>query len=121
MRFLSWSIFGGIVALLVGAMFTSQEAAKLQGEIYTKLENRYGFSSEIITTNTGENSSQVVKIDPIKNGKLYEAGFRDGDQLLTYSKHKFYTLLHEKKGGSISIDVVEIRGTKKTITLNLPN
>ena len=107
--------------MLVGAMFTSQEAAKLQVEIYTMLENRYGFSSEIIATDTGENSERVVKIYPIKNGKFYEAGFRDGDQLQTYTKYKFYTLLHEKKGGSVSIDVVDNGGTKKTISLNLAN
>ena len=107
--------------MLVGAMFTSQEAAKLQMEIYTMLENRYGFSSEISAADIGENGSRVVKIYPIKNGKFYEAGFRDGDQLLTYSKYNFYTLLHEKKVGSVSIDVVDIGGTKKTITLNLLN
>jgi hypothetical protein len=121
MRFIRWSIFGGIVALLVGVIITSQEAAKLQGEIYTTLENRYGFSSEMVITNTGENASKVVKIYPIKNGTFYKAGFRDGDQLLTYSKYKFYSLLHEKKGSSISVDVVDKSGATKTIVVNLPN
>ena len=121
MRFLRWSIFGGVVALLAGVIVTSQEAAKLQGEIYTVLENRYGFSSEIIITGTGENGSKVVQIHPIENGEFYKAGFRDGDQLLTYSKYKFYSLLHEKKGSSISIDVVDKNGTTKIIVVNLPN
>lgn len=120
MRFLRWGIFGGVVALLAGVMITSQEAAKLQGEIYTRLENRYGFSSEIIT-NTDKNSSKVVKIHPLKNGIFYEAGFRDGDQLLTYSKYKFYSLLQEKKGSSISIVVIDKNGTTKTIVVDLPN
>ena len=121
MRFLSWSIFGGIVALLVGVMISSKEATKLQSELYASLENRYGFSSELVITNTGENGSKAVKIYPMKNGEFYKAGFRDGDQLLTYSKYKFYNLLHERKGSSISIDVVDKDGTTKTIVVNLPN
>jgi hypothetical protein len=71
--------------------------------------------------NTGENKSKVVVLNPIENGKFYEAGFRAGDQLLSYSKFKFYGLLHEKKGSSLSIDVVDIKGTPKTIMSNIPN
>jgi hypothetical protein len=120
-RFVSWSIFGGVLALLFGVLFTSQEATKLQAEIYNKLENRFGFTSAIITTNEGGNTSKVVVIYPTENGKFYEAGFREGDRLLEFSKYKFYGLLREKKNSSISIDVVDKNGTPKKIILNMTN
>ena len=107
--------------MLVGITVTVREATNVQAELYTKLESSFGFTSEIVTMDNGENGSKVVVIHPRENGKFYEAGFRDGDQLLSYSKYKFYSLLHEKKGDSIPIDVVDINGTAKSIILNIPN
>ena len=107
--------------MLVGVLFTSQEATKLQAKVFTALENRFGFTSEVVTTNEGDQTSHVVVIYPIENGKFYAAGFRDNDQLLDYSKYKFYGLLNEKKGSSISINVVDKNGIPKTVILDIPN
>ena len=83
--------------MLVGVLFTSQEATKLQAKVFKTLENRFGFTSEVITTNEGDQTSHAVVIYPIESGKFYAAGFRESDQLQDYSKYKFYGLLHEHK------------------------
>lgn len=109
------------MALLLVVVLMIRDASTLQVELYAKLESRFGFTSEIIALNPDDNSTSTVVIHPVENGRLYKAGFREGDTLSSYSKFKFYRLLHENKGSSIPVNVLSKQGTDKTIILHIPD
>ena len=127
-RFLQWSIIGSILVLVFGVWLVSKNAAVLQQELNTKLESKFGFTSGIVSTQSGEQAMQAFSVSPEKDGILYEAGFREGDIVLSHTKYKFYRLLYEKKGNTEPIDILRGDGVAstdknrlKTILLKIPN
>ena len=127
-RFLQWSIIVSILILVFGVWLVSKNATVLQGELNTKLESKFNFTSAIINMQSGEQTIEVFTIYPEKDGILYDAGFREGDVILSHTKYKFYRLLYEKKGSTEPIDilsgdgiVVADKNRPSTIFLNIPN
>ena len=127
-RFLQWSIIGSILVLVFGVWLVSKNATVLQGELNTKLESRFGFTSAIVNTQSGEQTIETFAIYPEKDGILYVAGFREGDVILSHTKYKFYRLLYEKKGSTEAIDILSRDGIASAdknrptaIFLNIPN
>ena len=105
-RFLQWSIIGSLLVLVFGVWLVSKNATVLQGELNTKLEGKFNFTSEIIKMQSGEQTIEAFTIYPEKDGILYDAGFREGDVILSHTKYKFYRLLYEKKGNTEPIDIL---------------
>ena len=100
----------------------------LQQELNTKLESKFGFTSGMVNTQSGEQAIQAFSVSPEKDGILYEAGFREGDIVISHTKYKFYRLLYEKKGNTEPIDILRGDGVAstdknrlKTILLKIPN
>jgi hypothetical protein len=127
-RFLQWSIIGSILILVFGVWLVSKNATVLQGELYTKLESKFSFTSAIINMQSGEQTIEAFSIYPGKDGILYDAGFREGDVILSHTKYKFYRLLYKKKGSTEPIDILSRDGIASadknrptTIFLNIPN
>jgi hypothetical protein len=127
-RFLQWSIIGSILVLIFGVWLVSKNATALQGELNSKLESKFNFTSEIVNRQSGEQTIEAFTIYPAKDGILYVAGFREGDVILSHTKYKFYRLLYEKKGMTEPIEIFdgdEIAAADKnrptTIFLKIPN
>ena len=127
-RFLQWSIIGSILVLVFGVWLVSKNATVLQGELNTKLESKFNFTSAIINMQSGEQTIEAFTIYPEKDGILYDAGFREGDVILSHTKYKFYRLLYEKKGSTEAIDILSRDGIASAdknrptaIFLNIPN
>jgi len=127
-RFLQWSIIGSILVLVFGVWLVSKNATVLQGELNTKLESRFGFTSAIVNTQSGEQTIEAFAIYPEKDGILYVAGFREGDVILSHTKYKFYRLLYDKRGDTEPIDILRGDGIASadknrptTIFLSIPN
>ncbi len=120
-RLIGWSVFAAILALLLGLTLVTRNAATLQVELYSKLESKFGFTTKIVTTNLDNNQTKAVAIHPAADGLLYQAGFREGDVLTSYSRLKFYGLLQEKKGSSVFVEVVDKDGVGKTLVLDIPD
>ena len=127
-RFLQWSIIGSLLVLVFGVWLVSKNATVLQGELNTKLESKFNFTSAIIKMQSGEQIIEAFTIYPAKDGILYDAGFREGDVILSHTKYKFYRLLYEKKGSTEAIDILSRDGIASAdknrptaIFLNIPN
>ena len=127
-RFLQWSIIGSLLVLVFGVWLVSKNATVLQGELNTKLESKFNFTSAIINMQSGEQTIEAFTIYPEKDGILYVAGFREGDVILSHTKYKFYRLLYEKKGSTEAIDILSRDGIASAdknrptaIFLNIPN
>ena len=126
-RFLQWSIIGSILVLVLGVWLVSKNATVLQGELNTKLESKFSFTSAVINIQSGEQTIEAISIYPEKDGILYQAGFREGDVILSHTKYKFYRLLYDKKGSTEPIDILRSDGIASsdknrptTIFLNIP-
>jgi len=117
-----------MLVLVFGVWLVSKNATLLQGELNTKLESKFNFTSAIINIQSGEQTIEAFSIYPGKDGILYEAGFRDGDVILSHTKYKFYRLLYEKKGSIEPIDILSVdelasadKNSPTTIFLEIPN
>jgi hypothetical protein len=116
-----------MTALLFAVWIISRQAVELQSELYSRLESRYGFHSEIIEMEPGDARMDVLAIYPDTAGVLYQAGFREGDIVLSHSKFEFYGLLYQKNGSTQAIEIVSDadresmdRGVRKTILFEIP-
>ena len=104
-RTFQWSLFGIALILVFGIYLVSREAAVLQQEIYAKLEKKFGFTTSSVTTQIGNRSIESFTVAPEAGSLLYDAGFRDGDIILSHSKQKFFRLLYKKNGRTETIEI----------------
>ena len=126
-RYIPWYVWPAVTALIFAVWIMSRQAVELQSELYSRLESKYGFHSEIIEMEPGDARMDVLAIYPDKAGVLYRAGFRDGDIVLSHSKFEFYGLLYQKNGSTQPIEIVSDadresmdRGVRKTILFEIP-
>ncbi|RZV53433.1 MAG: hypothetical protein EX270_08785 [Pseudomonadales bacterium] len=122
---------GAIVATLVlvfGVWLVTKNAASLQQEIYVKLEKKFSFTSSMVSAQIENQRKEFLKIDPIDNGLIFEAGFRNGDIIISHTKPAFYALLYKKKGKTETIEIFRgnldssfNRNSLKKITFEIPN
>ena len=117
-----------MIVLIFAVWIISNEAVELQRELYSRLETRFGFHSEIIEREPGDASFDLLVLYPDNPGALYQAGFRNGDIVTSHSKYEFYGLLYQKKGSTQLIEIVSdtvVRsldeGVRKTIFLEIPD
>ena len=117
-----------MIALIFAVWIISKQAVEIQGELYSRLETKFGFHSEVIEREPGDASLDLLVLYPDNPGVLYQAGFRDGDIVTSHSKFEFYGLLYQKKGSTQSIEIVsdaDVRsideGVRKTLFLEIPD
>ena len=127
-RSFQWIFLGFALILVFGIYLVSREAAVLQQEVFARLENRFGFTTNAVKLQFGNRSIESFSVAPEKSSLLYEAGFREGDIVISHTKQKFFRLLYEKKGSTEKIEIVrESAGflnkehEPETIYLRIPN
>lgn len=97
----------GIALIIVfGIYLVSKEAAVLQQQIYAKFEDKLDFTTSPVKTQIGNQSIESFSVAPEAGSPLYEAGFRDGDIILSHTKQKFFRLLYEKENRTEPIEIV---------------
>lgn len=126
-RTFQWGLFGIALIMVFGIYLVSKEAAVLQQEIYAKLEDKFGFTTSSAAAQIGDQLIESFSVAPEAGSLLYNAGFREGDIILSHTKQKFFRLLYEKKARPETIEIVrEIVGSAdqdiqvKTIYFQLP-
>lgn len=127
-RALQWGLFGIALIIVFGIFLVSREAAVLQQEIYAKFEDKFGFTTRSVKTQMGNQLIDSFSVAPEAGSLLYDAGFRDGDIILSHTKQQFFRLLYKKKGRTETIEIVrEIVGSSnqdiqvKTIYFQIPD
>jgi len=127
-RTLLWGVIGSTLVLVFGVWLISRNAAILHEEINAKLENKFGFTSVLVSIQMDAREINFLSVAPKKDGLLFQAGFRDGDIIVSHSKVKFYKLLYEKNGSMEPIEIIRGKdvssigeGLHKTISFHIPN
>jgi hypothetical protein len=127
-RYIPWFVWPAIIVLIFAVWIISRQAVELQGELYSRLENKFGFHSEVIDVASGDDRIDVLAVYPDMTGLLHQAGFRDGDIVLSHSQVEFYGLLYKKKGSVQTIEIVSDsglesidEGVRKTILFKIPD
>jgi len=127
-RTLQWGVIGSILVLVFGVWLISRNATILHEEINAKLENKFGFTAVLVSIETDEREIDFLSIAPNKDGLMFQAGFRDGDIIVSHSKVKFYKLLYEKNGSMEPIEIIRGKDASstgenlhKTIFFQIPN
>ena len=127
-RTFQWGLFGIALIIFLGIYLVSREAAELQQEIYAKLEDKFDFTTRPVKTQIDNQSIESFSVVPEAGSLLYDAGFRDGDIILSHTKQNFFRLLYEKKGRTEAIEIArENIGSSsqdiqiKTIFFRIPN
>lgn len=105
-RTLQWGMIVSTLVLIIGVWLVSKNAASLQQEIHAKLENKFGFTSEVVSIETDGEEVGFLSISPRENGLMFAAGFRDGDIVLSHTKFKFYSLLYRENGSTVPIEII---------------
>jgi hypothetical protein len=100
---IKFSVYVLLVIVVLAVWLISSDATVKQREYFAAIENKYNFTSEIITTSHGGETVQALSVVPEEDGELFEAGFHPGDIILSHSKVQFYTLLHGGNGGVVEI------------------
>ncbi len=124
-------LVGSVLAL--GATFVGMvgwilvEAGVYQVMYGPGLEQQFGFTHGSPYVDSGGDYREVFTLHPTKDGNLSKAGFEDGDIVRSHKITGFYKLLHQSKGKTVSVTVVEggdgirIEDRKeRVLTINVP-
>ena len=103
----------GVITIIIAGSFsvwawwTSSQAHLYQSKYGPELRNEFGFASGSPYVRAGEKEIEVFTIHPAKGGFLDKVGFMDGDIVTSESITRFYKLLYNSRGRTISIQVVK--------------
>lgn len=100
-------LLAGIVLLLILIWWITSQAQLYQSEYGPGLRREFHFNHGSPYIVVEGERKEVFTIYPKLGGLLYEAGFRDGDIIVSESITGFYKLLYHSRGRQASVDVVD--------------
>ena len=106
-RYLLIAIAMVFIAFLGWNWWISDQARLYQIDRGTEIEAKYGFTISTPQVRVHDIRRQVLAVHPEDDGLLYQAGFRDGDILLSHHITAFYKALYHHSDKTLSFNVIE--------------
>ncbi len=100
-------ILAAIVLLLILIWWITSQAQLYQSNYGPGLRSEFQFSNGSPYINAGGERKEVFTIYPKPGGLLHNAGFRDGDIIVSESITGFYKLLYHSRGKQVTVEVVD--------------
>ena len=127
-RIITYSIVLVIAFFLISIRWIASQAELYQRELGTQLREEFRFSHGSPYIQSGRERIEVFTIYPEPNGFMHDAGFNNGDIIISESITGFYKLLYKSKGKKVSVDVVGggdgpplVDRDIKTLTFRVPD